>query len=209
VALATVEPWSDERRRESLEATLAARADPGPVRVFAYGSLIWRPEFTPVAEAPARLPGWYRHTCLWSVTARGTKERPGLMFGLDADPARVCLGVAQTIGAETERSALEALWKREMHGGVYRPRWLEAEIETAGTWTRGWVLSFVVHHGAEQYAGDVPVEIAARYIATASGRRGACAEYYANTAASLRTRGIVDPEIEALVAAVGRVKSID
>src|SRR3712207_6831241 len=35
---------SDEERRQSLEATLAAQTVPGDVWLFAYGSLIWRSE---------------------------------------------------------------------------------------------------------------------------------------------------------------------
>ena len=54
-----------------------------------------------------------------------------------------------------------------------------------------------------QYCGDLPIERAAHHIAFAEGRRGACRDYLANTAAHARALGIIDPYIEDLVQRVG------
>ena len=53
------------------------RRDMNDFWVFGYGSLIWNPEF-PVAERHiARLQGWHRSFCMWSIHRRGTVADPG------------------------------------------------------------------------------------------------------------------------------------
>jgi cation transport protein ChaC len=62
--------------------------------VFAYGSLMWRPGF-PHAEAQhARLVGYRRCFCIYSVHHRGSPDRPGLVLGLDR--GGTCEGIAYT-----------------------------------------------------------------------------------------------------------------
>ncbi|MYB35542.1 MAG: gamma-glutamylcyclotransferase, partial [Gammaproteobacteria bacterium] len=50
--------------------------------VFGYGSLMWKPGFRYLDCGPARLYGFSRRLCLWSIHYRGTPERPGLVVGL-------------------------------------------------------------------------------------------------------------------------------
>ncbi len=50
---------SDNERRISLEATLAAQPTSGDVWVFAYGSLIWNPAFHYAERQPALIRGWH------------------------------------------------------------------------------------------------------------------------------------------------------
>ncbi len=51
--------------------------------VFAYGSLMWRPDFPFIEIMPATLYGYHRAFCITSTHYRGTTERPGLVLGLD------------------------------------------------------------------------------------------------------------------------------
>ena len=57
-------------------------------------------------------------------------------------------------------------------------------------------VTFEVDTAHCQYCGDLPIEQAAHHIAFAEGRRGACRDYLANTAAHARALGIHDPYIE-------------
>ena len=50
--------------------------------IFAYASLIWRPEFEHAEERFATIHGYHRALKMWSRVNRGTPECPGLVFGL-------------------------------------------------------------------------------------------------------------------------------
>ena len=54
-----------------------------PIRVFAYGSLIWKPGFDHVHAERARAHGWRRSFCLDIIRWRATPQEPGLMMALD------------------------------------------------------------------------------------------------------------------------------
>lgn len=196
---APVEAISDKARAASLEKTMAERPAGGPVRVFAYGSLLWAPCFDFTSKRPARLPGWVRRTCLWTVHARGSLKCPGLFYGLDAEPGAACDGAVFELSERSLDEGLDRLWQREMHAAVYEPRWVDLEIGDSRTRA----LTFVVNRNHPQYTGPIDIEAAARYISVASGKFGTCVEYYTETRASLHAEGFVDPEIEALLMRVG------
>ena len=76
--------------------------------VFGYGSLMWRPGFAYEEAQHARLTGYRRCFCIYSVHHRGTPERPGLVLGLDRGGA--CEGIAYRVAARraAETVALSA-----------------------------------------------------------------------------------------------------
>ena len=73
--------FSEADYDEHLDAFLRDRPE-GPLHVFAYGSLIWKPVYEPAAAQRAAAPGWHRAFCLKVARFRGTIERPGLMMQL-------------------------------------------------------------------------------------------------------------------------------
>src|SRR5437773_3429807 len=88
---------TDEQLSASLTDTLAKRPKGAGWWVFGYGSLLWNPVF-PVAEMRvARLRGYHRKFCLWSLASRGTPDCPGLVLGLERGGA--CVGVALRLPA--------------------------------------------------------------------------------------------------------------
>ena len=110
-------PWPAAEAQPLDAAGLAAsraaamkRRPTGPVWVFGYGSLIWNPAFVPAERRRAVLHGWRRAFCFWTVSARGTPERPGLGLGLESGPGARCGGVALRIATSTEAADLESLW---------------------------------------------------------------------------------------------------
>src|SRR5919112_1904769 len=58
-------------------AIAALRGGGEPVWIFAYGSLMWNPDFDFAEARPAFLYGYHRSFCLYSRDYRGTPEQPG------------------------------------------------------------------------------------------------------------------------------------
>jgi cation transport protein ChaC len=87
--------------------------------IFAYGSLMWRPDFPFVERIEARLVGANRTLCVYSYVHRGTAEHPELVLGLDRSGA--CRGIAYRVSNAAERAGTIAyLRKREQVTSVYR-----------------------------------------------------------------------------------------
>lgn len=174
---------------------------PGDFRVFAYGSLIWNPDFPYVDAEPAIVHGYHRALCIRSDVYRGTPETPGLVFGLDRGGA--CRGMAFRIAETKVDTVARYLWSREMVTGVYRPRWLRARLEagTAPVWT------FVSDHGHAQYVGRLPEVETLRLVLQGHGKAGPCLDYLANTLAHLEQLGIHDRRLARIVARAEAAKA--
>ncbi|MED5611120.1 MULTISPECIES: gamma-glutamylcyclotransferase [Pseudomonas] len=193
-ALGAPERLSAEQLRASLEITMAEHGG-GAVWLFAYGSLIWRPEF-PVAEASrARVHGYHRGLYLWSLTHRGTPEMPGLVLGLDRGGS--CGGFAYRLPDDGLDANLFALWQREMPYASYRPEWLSCRLEDG---RRVRALGFVLERHLPSYAGSLPDSIVQRVFDSAQGHFGTTREYVEQTASALRACAMPDLNLEALLA---------
>jgi cation transport protein ChaC len=169
--------------------------------VFGYGSLIWDPGF-PVAERRiARLEGWHRSFCMWSIHHRGTPEAPGLVLALDRAEGASCTGVAFRVTPGAEAETLNALRERELVSSAY----LET-VQTVQT-DSGPVaaLAYVVDPAHAQYCGGLDPGEQARVIAGATGGRGRNRDYLWSTVAHLAELGILDAELEWLAAEVRRL----
>ena len=140
--------------------------------VFGYGSLMWRPEFEYIESAPAKVFGFRRNLCLWSVEHRGTHERPGLVFGLTTGGS--CLGRAFRVSMTEKQGVLEYLWQREMIRYAYIPKLVR--IHVANGVRLG--LTFVVDTNHPQYAKDLSDQTIASVIGASRGKSGHNREYF-------------------------------
>ncbi|MBS0537434.1 MAG: gamma-glutamylcyclotransferase [Proteobacteria bacterium] len=192
---------SQEEREASLKQALDRYAPGEEAWVFAYGSLMWNPALEFAEASACHVEGWRRSFCFWTPMGRGTPELPGLMLALEAGGD--CEGIAYRIAPDKVRSELAILWNREMLSGIYQARWVPTKLRDGRTVT---AVTFVVDTNHCQYCGDLPMERAAHHIAFAEGRRGACRDYLANTAAHARSLGIHDSYIEDLVARVAGLR---
>ena len=160
--------------------------DEGDLWLFGYGSLMWKPELEFAESRPALLNGWHRRFCLWQWRYRGSRRHPGLMLALDRGGA--CRGVAYRIAAPGVRDKIAAVWRREMLGNGYLPRWVK--LTTMQGPVRG--ITFVANQGGERYAGRISDETVADHIANACGEYGTSAEYLLETVLKCEELGIHD-----------------
>ena len=167
----------------------ALREGVQPVWIFAYGSLIWDPEFSWAETEPALLHGYHRSFCLYSYDYRGTAANPGLTLGLDRGGS--CRGAALRLTPD----ALDRIWHREMSGRVvYAARLLRVQTATGARRS----LAFTALRNCPDYAGTLPLDEAARRILAGAGRRGTCRDYFENTFRHLEQLGLADRPLRRL-----------
>jgi cation transport protein ChaC len=167
---------------------LLAERPEGPLHVFAYGSLLWKPAFEPVATRHAVARGWHRQFCIQLRGHRGTPETPGLMLALMSGGR--CVGLALEVGAGRERRVVEDLCRRELPFAetMGDTRWLR--LDTAEGPIRA--LTFWAGPRGSNIRRSLPLPVAAAQIARACGPNGSMAEYLHNTVHALEQHGIRD-----------------
>ncbi len=166
--------------------------------VFGYGSLMWRPDFPYLECRSALLRGWHRAFCVYSQHYRGTKEKPGLVLGLDRGGA--CRGRAFLVAAEDGPAVADYLHGREMISGVYEPRWVQVETPEG----RLRAATYLADRGHEQYAGKLDEATLVRFILQGHGKAGSNLEYIENTVRHLDELGIADGALHRLLRVVER-----
>ena len=181
--------------------------DPNPAHagedlwVFAYGSLMWRPDFAFVERVEARLVGAHRALCVYSFVHRGTPERPGLVLGLDR--GGTCRGIAYRVPGAQRGKTVDYLREREQVTSVYReamrPIWLRREPER-----RVPALCYMVDRGHVQYAGRLSLEQQLHHVRQGHGQSGANRDYVIATVGALEKLGYRETELHLLAARLGR-----
>jgi cation transport protein ChaC len=176
--------------------TLSAGEPPhGDLWVFGYGSLMWRPGFDFVEQAPARLIGEHRALCVYSFVHRGTPEKPGLVLGLDRGGA--CRGIAFRVAEQNREATIAYLRAREQVTSVYREVtrsvWLENEARQ-----RVSALAYVVDRGHVQYAGRLSLAEQLSLVRHSHGQSGANRDYVLSTVKAIEGQGFRDQQLHRL-----------
>lgn len=167
------------------------------VWVFGYGSLMWRPGFAFEEQLRARIDGFHRALCVYSWVHRGTRDRPGLVLGLDQGGS--CEGLAFRVAASDAEKTIAYLRGREQVTGVYLERQRSVDLHDG---RRVEALTYVVDRTHAQYAGVLTVDEQLRIVARAHGQSGANPDYILNTADHLRGLDIRDQVLEQLAQAL-------
>ena len=181
------------------QAGIQSQADPlaGLARLparwaFAYGSLIWHPDFEYAERHLVRVHGYHRAFCISSTRYRGTPDAPGVVLGLDRGGS--CHGVAYRMKPGEETRIVEALYQREMPNHVYTPRLLPLRLADG---RRVEAISFVARRDHPSYLRLSREEILRR-LSSCRGGRGHNREYAINTWHALREWGIEDAGLGAI-----------
>jgi cation transport protein ChaC len=130
---------------------------------------------------------------------RGTRERPGLVLGLDRGGS--CVGLAFRVPGELREEVLTYLRERELATSVYLERTLPVRLGNGGTVA---AVCYVVDRAHEQYAGRLGEADAAAIVSGAVGQSGENEDYLANTLVHLRALGIRDDWLETVGGLVTR-----
>jgi cation transport protein ChaC len=168
-----------------LEAVMREWGGQTDLWIFAYASLIWRPEFEFAEERFATLN-------------RGTAECPGLVFGLL--PGGSCKGVAFRLPQALVAAALPDLWAREMPNGVYDPKWLRCQSPQGEVRA----LAFTLSKRSPSHTGVLTEDRYRQIFSSACGRYGTTRDYAQLTYDKLRTLGIHDHALGKLLELVKR-----
>ena len=163
----------------------------GDLWVFGYGSLMWRPGFVCTLRCKAMLRGWRRSLCIYSHVYRGTRERPGLVLGLDRGGA--CPGVAFRVAATLREPTMRYLRQREQATAVYLERMVPVTLESG---ERVSALAYVADRLHDQYAGRLDREAMLGIVRAARGQSGQNAEYVLETHDHLAAIGVRDRDLE-------------
>ncbi len=155
---------------------------------------MWRPGFAYEERQTALLRGARRSLCVYSFRHRGTKEKPGLVLGLDRGGS--CRGVAFRVAAPLREATMAYLTEREqmhyLYVEQYRPVTLaDGRVVTA--------LCYVVDRSHHQYSGPLPTQEMLRLVRQGAGESGLNTDYVRNTHAHLKEMGIIDGQLEQLV----------
>lgn len=199
------DPGPPPGQREQTDAEIAAMADAilagkqdGPLWLFAYGSLIWKPDFEHTDAVTAVAHGWHRRFCLTLTRWRGTREVPALMMALDRGGS--CSGVAYRLLETDHHAQVVRLLRRETDGNPATnvARWVTIESPEGPQQA----LAFVASSTGPNYAGRLPLEQVAGIVARAAGNWGSAAQYLYNTVKNLCEHGIRDRNLWTLQALV-------
>lgn len=199
---------ADDEYRPQAER-LAATKGQGPLWLFAYGSLIWKPEIPTVETLRAVAHGWHRAFSMRIERHRGSAEQPGYMMCLDR--GGVCEGVVLRLPDDDLPGQLEKLLRREVsrQGGLEAVRWIDVETD------RGTLQALVFYAAPrllENYREDRPMAEIVHGLARACGHWGSGAEYLYNTVSHLEALGIRDEGLwqlqEAVAAEIRKVHGL-
>ena len=167
---------------------LLKQHNPNPLWLFAYGSLIWKPEFTALEHKRGVAYGWHRSFCLELKSWRGTPEQPGLMMALERGGR--CEGVVYRLPDNDHHDQLRRLVHREIGylEDVPTTRWIKVRTDC------GPVRALVFYAGpsGRGHAGKLPIEEVVHRLAHAAGHIGSCAMYLYRTICKLEEHGIHD-----------------
>jgi glutathione-specific gamma-glutamylcyclotransferase len=160
--------------------------------LFAYGSLIFRPDFAYLERRVAWMHGYARRFWQSSPDHRGTPDAPGLVATVIASPGAWCGGCAYRVDPAARDAILSALDHREqagfarvqapVHDRPSRPPFAEATV-------------YVADGSNPHFTGPLAEREIAGIMATRRGPSGENVEYALALAEALAGLGIDDPHV--------------
>jgi cation transport protein ChaC len=183
-------PLSDEELEE-LAGRLCRESQGEALWVFAYGSLIWKPDFDAVEARVSSTKGWHRSFCLRMTRWRGSVKQPGLMLALKR--GGYCKAMVFRLDDSDRLAQIRRMLRREI--GTLEDaaaiRWIRVHTENGPVRA----LVFWADPKGAYVTSKLPLETVGTILARACGHRGSCAEYLYLTVKHLEARGIRDSNL--------------
>jgi glutathione-specific gamma-glutamylcyclotransferase len=163
--------------------------------IFAYGSLMWRPDFEYVKSSLGTITGYHRRLSIISHHYRGTPEKPGLVLGLDVGGS--CVGVLYEVAPAKWPEVLAYIRKRELISDAYRE--VVESVQLADDPKTIQAVTYVVNHGHVQFFAPRQFAKSLVMVKQGHGLAGSCVDYVLNTVAHLHGFGIHEAELEEII----------
>ncbi len=167
--------------------------------IFAYGSLIFRPDFEWLERRRAFVSGFVRRFWQGSPDHRGVPEAPGRVVTLVRQAGGVCGGCAYRVEARGAEAILAALDAREQAGFERTP--VDALDAPAGR-AFAEAITWIAGPSNAHFLGPLPEPAIADVIRARRGPSGPNAEYALRLCDALRALEVEDEHVEAIAALV-------
>ena len=165
--------------------------------VFAYGSLVFRPGFSPVRTERVAVRGFVRRFYQGSADHRGVPGKLGRVLTLVPLAGGVCEGLAYEIAPHEIDRTLAYLDHREQGG--YRQLRVSIALPGGGE-PSAEALTYVADALNPLWLGHAPEPEMAAQMRAAHGPSGSNRDYVLELAAELERRGIRDEHVLAIAA---------
>lgn len=165
-----------------------------PGLLFAYGSLIWRPDFSYTKRHRAWVPGYERRFWQASHDHRGTPSQPGRVVTMVPVEGGCCEGMVYHLAERGRADILAMLDEREQDG--YERIFLPVQSSECDAPMQA--LTWIASAGNPSWAGEQPLKELAELIAQRRGPSGSNREYLLRLHAAFEQLGIQDCHVAAL-----------
>jgi cation transport protein ChaC len=169
--------------------------DPGPLWIFGYGSLVWRPDFPHDERRTGFVRGFRRRFWQGSNDHRGVPGAPGRVVTLlPGEPDERCHGAVYRVTPGCEPEVLDRLDYRERAGYVHH----RVTVECGDSHVPE-ALVYIATPSNPGWLGEAPLDQIAAQIRTSVGPSGHNLEYLLRLHAALVEMGGEDEHVAALV----------
>lgn len=177
----------------------------GPLWIFGYGSLVWRPAFAHAERHGGFVRGFRRRFWQGSTDHRGVPGAPGRVVTLvPAAPDEVCWGTVYRVEPGCELEVLATLDHREQ-GGYERDLVVVGLAPTSADALGRSEVEALVYRATPanpDWLGEAPIEAIAEQVLRCVGPSGPNHEYVLELAAALAGMGAHDEHVMQLAALV-------
>jgi glutathione-specific gamma-glutamylcyclotransferase len=169
--------------------------------IFAYGSILFRPDFRFLERRRAFVRGYARRFWQGSPDHRGVPHAPGRVVTLVEMASETCGGAAYRVDAD-EADAIVAVLDHREKAGFERRRVPLLDAPNGDAFAEG--IVYVAIESNAHFLGDAPVEAIADQIARSHGPSGANADYAFRLRDALAALDIHDVHVETTVSCLLR-----